>query len=388
MASDVPLLATGQSKRPKARKVLVTFEHGPKPLRITLRKEMTVAALWPLVSRARDGVDAASYILTGGATVLLPDDGVLASSPGRDGDVVLRCRRKIEQQDDMIAESRASRLGPEAYVEAMRIEIAREPALHATWAAMHEAMMAKAEPPPPRARDMTSRAARTAGASASSSTAARAADDGDAAPDPEVADCADRGVGQMIFVPRAGAKLRPHCGPTNARLTVHMGLIVPPGGSRITVGGERASGARASASSREFYAARVAEGRAFDGYDDARYAAGRPRALRGAAHRRALQRLLPREFHAALTVTLADGVTDAALDCFGSYVSAGGAATIAGAPRRRGHLDDQLAGNGPGTTARAHGRGPRAQGEPARVLSLWSNDISDAGAIKLAARSP
>ena len=29
------------AKRPKARKVLVTFEHGPKPLRITLRKEMT-----------------------------------------------------------------------------------------------------------------------------------------------------------------------------------------------------------------------------------------------------------------------------------------------------------------------------------------------------------
>ena len=103
MASDVPLLATNQSKRPKARKVLVTFEHGPKPLRITLRKEMTVAALWPLVSQARDGVDAASYILTGGAAVLLPDDGVLASSPGRDGDVVLRCRRKIEQQDDCIA---------------------------------------------------------------------------------------------------------------------------------------------------------------------------------------------------------------------------------------------------------------------------------------------
>ena len=56
---------------------------------------------------------------------------------------------------------------------------------------------------------------------------------------PEVADCADRGVGQMIFSCLApGAKLRPHCGPTNARLTVHMGLIVPPGGSRITVGGE------------------------------------------------------------------------------------------------------------------------------------------------------
>ncbi|KAH8094297.1 peptide-aspartate beta-dioxygenase [Aureococcus anophagefferens] len=331
MASDVPLLATGQSKRPKARKVLVTFEHGPKPLRITLRKEMTVAALWPLVSRARDGVDAASYILTGGAAVLLPDDGVLASSPGRDGDVVLRCRRKIEQQDDRIAgvESFRALLGPEAYVEAMRIEIAREPALHATWAAMHEAMMAKAEPAPPRARDLASSTAcgrrrlppRFAVAAApgtpfwrdgrqrpphflphleaapwhdarrfpwtavleshadviraeldhfvSSPAAGRAfgnvsrrdqdlaggADrwrqcqllDGRACPRttatlrriPEVADCADCGVGQMIFSCLApGAKLRPHCGPTNARLTVHMGLIVPPGGSRITVGGE------------------------------------------------------------------------------------------------------------------------------------------------------
>ena len=37
---------------------------------------------------------------------------------------------------------------------------------------------------------------------------------------------------------RPGAKLRPHTGPTNARLTVHCGIQVPPNVS-ITVGGER-----------------------------------------------------------------------------------------------------------------------------------------------------
>ena len=140
-------------------------------------------------------------------------------------------------------------------------------------------------------------------------------------------------------------------------------------------------------SSREFYAARVAEGRAFDGYDDARYAAWAPLArYAGSAHRAALQRLLPREFHAALTVTLADGVTDAALDCFGSYVSAGGAATIAGALLDGADISTiNLRGNGLGDDgATLMAVALELKESPLRVLSLWSNDISDAGAIKLA----
>lgn len=57
---------------------------------------------------------------------------------------------------------------------------------------------------------------------------------------PAIADCARRGLGQMLFsILAPKAKLRPHCGPTNARLTMHMGIIVPPGGSWIRAGEER-----------------------------------------------------------------------------------------------------------------------------------------------------
>lgn len=33
-----------------------------------------------------------------------------------------------------------------------------------------------------------------------------------------------------------GARLRPHCGPTNARLRAHLGLIVPEGDCAMRVG--------------------------------------------------------------------------------------------------------------------------------------------------------
>ncbi|KAH8066596.1 peptide-aspartate beta-dioxygenase [Aureococcus anophagefferens] len=448
MASDVPLLATGQSKRPKARKVLVTFEHGPKPLRITLRKEMTVAALWPLVSQARDGVDAASYILTGGAAVLLPDDGVLAlwsrardvagpgaperrlreaaalwdevaarcapKSPGASCRAFLDAHLELQSLFDRLRDVDGCRARGFAVAAAPGTPFWRDgrqrpphflPHLEAApwhdarrfpWTAVLEshADVVRAEldhfvssPAAGRAFGNVSRRDQDLAGGADRWRQCQLLD-GRACPRttatlrriPEVADCADCGVGQMIFSCLApGAKLRPHCGPTNARLTVHMGLIVPPGGSRITVGGERewregASSTTPSTSdalpppydalspksraanprprtvsygqeegfmaqwaldvdaayaasgvpnlvlfepvqhflmdlaptlvpvlattckrSREFYAARVAEGRAFDGYDDARYAAwaplaryaGRPTARRSSASCRA-----------------------------------------------------------------------------------------------------
>ena len=55
---------------------------------------------------------------------------------------------------------------------------------------------------------------------------------------PEVAECARLGVGEALFsLLRPHTKLRTHCGPTNLRLTCHLGLIVPLGCS-ITAGEE------------------------------------------------------------------------------------------------------------------------------------------------------
>ena len=54
-----------------------------------------------------------------------------------------------------------------------------------------------------------------------------------------VADAARRGLGQAIFsVLAPGTRLRPHCGPTNSRLTLHLGIIVPPACGALTAGGE------------------------------------------------------------------------------------------------------------------------------------------------------
>lgn len=55
---------------------------------------------------------------------------------------------------------------------------------------------------------------------------------------PEVAQAAELGLGESLFsrlVP--GTRLRPHCGPTNMRLTCHLALVIP-GGATITCGGE------------------------------------------------------------------------------------------------------------------------------------------------------
>ena len=41
-------------------------------------------------------------------------------------------------------------------------------------------------------------------------------------------DLAMRGGGECLFsVVKAGTRLRPHCGSTNARLTCHLGLVIP-----------------------------------------------------------------------------------------------------------------------------------------------------------------
>ncbi|CAE6914323.1 ASPH [Symbiodinium sp. KB8] len=47
---------------------------------------------------------------------------------------------------------------------------------------------------------------------------------------PEVAECARLGVGEALFsLLKPHTKLRTHCGPTNMRLTCHLGLIIPDG---------------------------------------------------------------------------------------------------------------------------------------------------------------
>lgn len=46
---------------------------------------------------------------------------------------------------------------------------------------------------------------------------------------PAVRDIAARGLGEVLFSAIApGTRLKPHCGGTNARLTCHLGLVVPP----------------------------------------------------------------------------------------------------------------------------------------------------------------
>ena len=53
------------------------------------------------------------------------------------------------------------------------------------------------------------------------------------------ADMARRGVGESTFSALgSGAHLKPHCGSTNCRLTAHLPLLVPEGGSSIRVGEE------------------------------------------------------------------------------------------------------------------------------------------------------
>lgn len=56
---------------------------------------------------------------------------------------------------------------------------------------------------------------------------------------PAAADMAKAGVGECTFSALGpGAHLKPHCGSSNARLTAHLPLVVPPGCCSIRVGGE------------------------------------------------------------------------------------------------------------------------------------------------------
>ena len=53
---------------------------------------------------------------------------------------------------------------------------------------------------------------------------------------PEAVECARLGVGEALFsLLKPRTKLRTHCGPTNIRLTCHLGLIIPEG-CHITAG--------------------------------------------------------------------------------------------------------------------------------------------------------
>jgi len=55
---------------------------------------------------------------------------------------------------------------------------------------------------------------------------------------PEVAECAALQLGESLFSKLTpGTHLRPHCGPSNMRLTAHLALVVPEG-CEITCGGE------------------------------------------------------------------------------------------------------------------------------------------------------
>ena len=55
----------------------------------------------------------------------------------------------------------------------------------------------------------------------------------------EATSCALCGCGETLFSTLApGTRLRPHCGPTNSRLTLHLGIIVPPACGALTAGGE------------------------------------------------------------------------------------------------------------------------------------------------------
>ncbi|CAJ1388510.1 unnamed protein product [Effrenium voratum] len=55
---------------------------------------------------------------------------------------------------------------------------------------------------------------------------------------PEAAHCAQLGVGEALFSRlKPGTRLRTHCGPTNMRLTCHLGLVIPEG-CTITAGQE------------------------------------------------------------------------------------------------------------------------------------------------------
>jgi len=54
----------------------------------------------------------------------------------------------------------------------------------------------------------------------------------------EVRECAEMRLGESLFSRlQPGTHLRPHCGPTNMRLTCHLGLDIPDG-CRITCAGE------------------------------------------------------------------------------------------------------------------------------------------------------
>lgn len=52
-------------------------------------------------------------------------------------------------------------------------------------------------------------------------------------------DCTSCSLGSAYFsLLRPHTRLAAHCGPTNARLRAHLGLVVPPGDCEIIVGGE------------------------------------------------------------------------------------------------------------------------------------------------------
>eukprot|EP00747_Dinoflagellata_sp_TGD_P007672 gnl/TRDRNA2_/TRDRNA2_117295_c2_seq1.p1 gnl/TRDRNA2_/TRDRNA2_117295_c2~~gnl/TRDRNA2_/TRDRNA2_117295_c2_seq1.p1 ORF type:complete len:453 (-),score=85.23 gnl/TRDRNA2_/TRDRNA2_117295_c2_seq1:72-1430(-) len=56
---------------------------------------------------------------------------------------------------------------------------------------------------------------------------------------PEIAEAASTKLGESLFSQLTpGTHLRPHCGPTNMRLTCHLGIRIPEGCS-ITCGGEK-----------------------------------------------------------------------------------------------------------------------------------------------------
>jgi hypothetical protein len=55
---------------------------------------------------------------------------------------------------------------------------------------------------------------------------------------PLPAPCSHRLGSAFFSLLSPGARLRPHCGPTNARLRAHLGLVVPEGDCAMRVGSE------------------------------------------------------------------------------------------------------------------------------------------------------
>lgn len=104
------------------------------------------------------------------------------------------------------------------------------------------------------------------------------------------------------------------------------------------------------------------------------------------AHRASIEAVLPREYWPHLRLRLRDGATSAALDLFGSFCLAAGAAAITGAILDGADLREiNLRGAGLGDDGAALlALSLSYPWSPVETLCLWSNDITSDGCASLA----